>query len=901
MGSEGVIANLPGFPAGSVELLLEGDPDFPRFVQIEEGRCYRSYLARIRGGHSRTGGYVALKVQRDQYSLDDQESGALSFRNEDVEQHLEREHASFLEADRRRISRYLATYFPLAGERSTDGRWPLTVLPPLLFWSARRLLFHPPCPTCGELLRDCRDDRLLARHNLALFSETDTRYLHCPSCAREESGQPVHFYRVLPTEQEEALHVGNEAKLYDDLARGLGQSEEPSLPLLAPGGGRLSIRPGELKPEALTAFSFHETRILPFEFLPLTWRTFCYALGDMPWDTLRSEAAAGWGGTLPDDTLLNVKRRLTSPDRYLFAEENRWPLEVLRLKLGLFRELAAAVHVLHEESGAAHLALRPENIMVALPETAGGLAGLWNFSVKLRTLSAAACPHKGDEERPPEFQLRLLETGPDYLPPFARDQALAAVHSAEVRLKSLRPSDDDARHQVRLLLYPSDGISVRRFSAGDLFEITLTGPGFAEPLTISARHPVAVARNGVELESAPVHLSENDLNAVRANLNRIVRNVSFRCHPLYAVPCDLHSLAMVLLEALLGDPETDAQVISEKLVRPAVEAIRSAREKNPGLTDSDIEGCILDFLQKNEWARPTRLTRRAGGQLTDAADLWCQALLLGLKLATNIRDFSWCAHRDDFPHDKPAELLSRLEEEVQAIACEAHRRLFALPAPLEAVGPPAREIPVRSAVLSAGETAEVQEEVRAVLRELLLGPPSRRRLWIEPPYRERVENLLKNLDPLAALKAVVPPLGHVISLTSNNLSGWLVKPYGLSQPVLRFHTALAQILEHENHESSVQEYLESLRSCIKELVEQPLAVVGESLGQLELHFNPKNIADNSESDKLTKGRKAVAWDRYVEAYGRALPFEEFVFPRIRRHIEERLERFLFRLTKRQGR
>ncbi len=917
MGSDGVIANLPGFPEGSLELLVEGDAGPPRFICVEADRWHRSYLARICLDNGMTQRTVALKVQRDQYSDENEEPE--EGRNRDVERLFESEHTTFLKTEGTRISPHLVRYFPIAGEKAGEGPATLAVLPPLLYWPQRRLFFHPPCPTCGTILRDCRDDRLLARHSLALFSASNIRYLHCPSCAQGKSGQgdaspeSVLFYRILPTEREEELHVGNEARLYEAIVQSLDRMEEPSLPLLAPRGDRLPIRPGELKPEEILAFSFHDTRVLPFQFVPLTWRTFCHALGDMPWERLREEASASWEGALPEEDLLDLEQRVSSPDRYLLAAARPevWPLEVFRLKLGLFQQLCAAVQAFHEEFGRAHLALRPRNITVALPATSCGLAGFWNFTVKLRTLSTGTRLHRDEREPSWEHRHRPLGAHRDYLPAFASDDALRGVHPAEVRLKSVRKTDNGA-HEVRLLLHPAPGISVRKFSAGDVFEITLSGPDLAEPVTIEAQQPVAVARNGVELQSLPAVLSGNEVNALQANLDRVLRHASFRCLPLYHIPCDLHALGMILLETLLGDAETDASVLMAKLVGPAIDAIRSARQTDPAVTGRDLDARILDFLQENEWAQPGRLTCRPGAPVTIAEDLWSTTLLLGLKLATAIRGFSWCTDRSDFPHDQPAGLLARLGEDVEAIAREVHCRLFAPTESREEAEPEQAEYDDESPaapaaerafppVVPAGEAAEVRNQVRQVVLELLLGPPRRRPRWNKPGFEEHVENLLKDRDPLHVIREVVPPLGHFVSRASNNFATWLAQPYGLSKSILRFHTALAEMLAREDYGPSVHDYLAALRSCIKELVEQPLAVLGESLQQLELHFNPRALADNCEPDKLTKGRKAVAWDALVEAYARAHPFGEFIFPRIRRHVEERMERYLFRLSARHRR
>ena len=63
---------------------------------------------------------------------------------------------------------------------------------PLFFCKRVQEYFHPPCPQCGENLRDCKDDDLLQTHGLAGYSDSMVRYLYCAQCSQDSN--KVRFY-----------------------------------------------------------------------------------------------------------------------------------------------------------------------------------------------------------------------------------------------------------------------------------------------------------------------------------------------------------------------------------------------------------------------------------------------------------------------------------------------------------------------------------------------------------------------------------------------------------------------------------------------------------------------------------------------------------------------------------
>lgn len=94
----------------------------------------------------------------------------------------------------------VASYHALRLNRSTchaavpavmplGGMDALPPIAPILYCSQRAVLFHPPCPRCGTMLDDCRDEALLARYGL----QTTSRYVYCPACGGADPDNVVFF------------------------------------------------------------------------------------------------------------------------------------------------------------------------------------------------------------------------------------------------------------------------------------------------------------------------------------------------------------------------------------------------------------------------------------------------------------------------------------------------------------------------------------------------------------------------------------------------------------------------------------------------------------------------------------------------------------------------------------
>ncbi len=681
-GPSGVPLMLPGLAQGQLEILVEGaGGDVPHFVTLGHGGKYGClYRARIRSGTGATLRYLILKIQRDRYDdEDDAFAGHVPLPNPAIEELWGNEHRHLLEFAGTLQADAVLQYYPLPpAEATTQG---LRVLPPIMFWAKKRLFFHPPCPRCGTVLRDCRDDQLLAERRLSPYSQTNRRYLVCPACAAKASGadrEDLALYRSLPTEAEQACNVRSETDLYDDICSS-GRDGTVWLPAVGRPGTHLEVAEQELSADQIISLSFYDCRVLPFEHLQLTYQEYASCLGGITWEDFISLHRPEMERDESSELARGIKGLLESRDRFLFGgrQNTSWALEIFRLKINLFAKVCQAMEAFHARLGKPHLNLRAENILVALPQTASGLAGMWNSAVKLSEVAvSSAFPYGEDEERRTALT-KPPGAGTIYFPPFATDQQLARTHPCEMRARGLEEVQDGV-YVLRMWIQPKDEVSVNTFTDKDLFHVMASGAPLRGRVSFFAFRRLKQAHNSLELQSVPTRLDPSEASVFQRYVDRPMRSASFRCYPVYDVPCDMYSLGMVLLGTLLAGRDQDLTAIRDRLITPVTRELRLERDRNPNVTPQGLTDAARKLLSEKEEARSYRIFQAqepvTGTLLPD--ELWHDALLLGLRLATTIPGFSWCEDRSDFPSENPGSLLARLTADVGELERKAHVLLF---------------------------------------------------------------------------------------------------------------------------------------------------------------------------------------------------------------------------------
>jgi hypothetical protein len=322
---------------------------------------------------------------------------------------------------------------------------------------------------------------------------------------------------------------------------------------------------------------------------------------------------------------------------------------------------------------------------------------MWNAAVKLGDISVSSAVPCGEGPDQPSVLTRPPNASALYLPSFATDQQLMRVHACEVRVRAMEKVADGV-YELDVWLQPKGELAAGIFTDKDVFHITISGAPFRGRVSFFAGRPVREQRNALKLTSMPTALSKADAGILSRSLDRPIRTASFRCYPLYDVPCDVYAMGMVLLGTLLGGREQDVNMIRERVIEPVGRELQLKRYRDANVTPEELSAIVLDLLRANEYARPHHVLYRQepDGEVSLPGELWYEAVALGLRLATDIPGFSWCQDRSDFPAEEPARLVARIRERVTELAQQAHALLFG----------------------AAGAEAELAEVVAAILREL---------------------------------------------------------------------------------------------------------------------------------------------------------------------------------------
>jgi hypothetical protein len=365
------------------ELVLPDGPLEPLedpFVSIGDGgRTSRILLGRVALGPA-TLRLLALKVQRD--------VPPEGVTNPEAEAAGRRELAALRATDAPEVVRLLD-----AGPEFDRNR-------PVTLCKTTRRTFHPLCPNCVGPLQDCRDDALLSEAGLKTYTESGVRYLHCPACAARREGGPVTFYTESPgggeTDGKAAVRPRNE--LYRDggaILRASVSAEtrerlEAEFPCYTCEHREECYSEGSdpgrpiLAESRLVPVAFHEFHAIPMELLPLRFDEAADLAGGADWSAVRRRALET-GGTGRGAALAALDGPLASSFQWFHHGDRtgKFPLEVLRLKLGLFSQAARGVRALHAATGRPHGDLGPASVLVDLPATGPEMPVRWGFRAKL--------------------------------------------------------------------------------------------------------------------------------------------------------------------------------------------------------------------------------------------------------------------------------------------------------------------------------------------------------------------------------------------------------------------------------------------------------------------------------------------------------------------------------------
>jgi len=359
-------------PLSTQDTSLSGNNLFP-FIAINDSDPFtRMIEARIASDAGCEVKKIFLFVQRDAYTL--KKNALWPISNNDVRDLWQKTFSFY--ADRKEGNRSFIFFSDQLGKKGE-----LLPFAPLFYCKKMKTYFHPPCPKCGHVLRQCEDDNLLAASGLYPFSTSLKRYLFCPEC-----GAPDFFSHEM--EQSASSFLKDGQTLLKNFAQLKKVEEDTAFPCLG----------CQLHEECYDRDHRVLTRIVPFSFYPFYMFAFeAASLNALDFITLISGAGFREAESLPDmdrefgrvASLRAVEQACAGNAPFLFDHDERHFLEILYLKLAF---LEAVVRGSRSGGKFIHPDLKPgiDQIWVTFPEINGMLPYFWNFKIEIMGIGGHA-------------------------------------------------------------------------------------------------------------------------------------------------------------------------------------------------------------------------------------------------------------------------------------------------------------------------------------------------------------------------------------------------------------------------------------------------------------------------------------------------------------------------------
>ncbi len=508
--------------------------------------------------------------------------------------------------------------------------------PPLLYCREMHALLPVLCVQCTMQLSVCRDDAFLSKMGLPKYSESAERFLWCRSCT-ELGVSPIRIYTLSPECSESefgAVQVRGTPNLLDDLGalvqRGVEKLSCVGCDFVTecfPSTGVAGVVSSRVTPLSLCDFA-----AIPYEKFDMTYKEFAAWIGEAS-DGLRSEPAR----------------------QFLFESDRtgRLPLEILRLKLVLFRQVVELVARLHCETKRPHLALTSENVAIKRLQLASIVPAFYGFSAKLIGFGASERARFGGVD----FDLfrSCLE-----------DDAtlIAADQGVSVHLDTIDRIDANTCQLSVRLVGPE--LMALRLKDNDILSVYVRQ---VRPISLVFEvHGRFVASAGEEIvvrvERAELaeHVVEQ-LRKVPGPLRGTVRVT--RCRH---VIDDLRALGYLWFETLVSNGRQSGAAV--RRVIGTLEQQLADRE-----SAADVEQVVraaLVELQGNGPLAQSNLFQNPGdwGDVTEFVPetFWLASLELGLRAVVQSPDFGICRSDDDFDRHRPEGPVERLLSEITILA-----------------------------------------------------------------------------------------------------------------------------------------------------------------------------------------------------------------------------------------
>ncbi|MGB3942782.1 MAG: hypothetical protein WBK96_14960 [Candidatus Manganitrophaceae bacterium] len=372
---------------------------------------------------------------------------------------------------------------------------------------------------------------------------------------------------------------------------------------------------------------------------------------------------------------------LSAAPAFLFSNDpTRLPLEVCWLKWNLFLALCRRVRKRYFEDQRPLLSIEPARIRVTLlPPPEPFFPARWLFSVDAAGVETAVpfIP----PGMPSNFAGRIFlppgEPHPIYAAPPLHQNRLRREGEGTVLIQKMERIRESEERGVRGLLQVhlvSDALRDEESVPADVFLVTIHShhsyPGEGEEAGFRLwASKKGRSERGLLLEGMTDPLSLSDWEGIEKVRQKVFSSSRFTLYKSCHLPCDLYSLGMTLLRALLVNDRHEMSEIDRMIRR----TIPEVREK--------VEWQIRALLKKGGdlfssrsvlYHEKDRLVE--GGGIPEG--VWGDLLLFAFRLIIWAPGFGYCRDRGEFESDHPDSLLDQVIAEGEDLAARIALELF---------------------------------------------------------------------------------------------------------------------------------------------------------------------------------------------------------------------------------
>jgi hypothetical protein len=315
----------------------------------------------------------------------------------------------------------------------------LNPLHPLFFCLKKQVFFHTVCPRCGLILQQCYDDNLLVRLGLEAYSTSLRRYLCCPTCLKSGEGTDFYVFEATGLEPVLVKDRWNLLQQYGQMSPNKKQANKVPCSECPERAGCYGLA-NEVR-DNLIPFSFYPFYMIIFEAMSLQAPDFLALLSGASFEELESSLLQrGEEGRI--HCLNTLKQERPPKSMFLFAEDDRYFLEVFYLKLSFLAELTQIIFNSPFVSTRPDLGLSIDQIWVSLPDQGDLLPSFWNFKVSPVALMTKSLEAINLPDLPLSYGLYFLSLSWFYALVVNSKQDISKVHKAVgVALAQSSPGD----------------------------------------------------------------------------------------------------------------------------------------------------------------------------------------------------------------------------------------------------------------------------------------------------------------------------------------------------------------------------------------------------------------------------------------------------------------------------